>query len=468
MTKPADELDLDDDDELSILGGTLHKPVIMLAFRSQSMPMTVTARRCHNVMLKLSQTTPADADGAWSHPVASIMRGYGSRTKASERVQRYIELMAKTVVIYRPLAGGDDLFGATSSAQDPSEEARTFTLLSEARLFRKGRDWWVRWWLPPTIAEQIQRPDRWAQIDMAAVARLSTYTALALYEIAARYKDSPGHLTSRHPPAFWLDVLREGGELKQREYRKFKSEQLVPAISEINAVTDIHVKLVEHRTHGVVDAIQFEVTRRAKDTQPITPIDVSIVEAGQALGIREVEVDELVAKFGETLVSSGLAALAHQVTNKQASIGNRYRYLQTTLRNAAQEPDAAASQAALFNEPTKKPATEDQDHRDRALVLEAWQKARRKELEAEFLAISTEDKTRWLQVAQSAMETSGRMLPAHRLRFSRGQWDSPLILPAVLDAYALGKYGPSAMQPSETDLMLFTADWHKAVEANRE
>ena len=145
----------------------------------------------------------ANHDGGYASPVSTILQGFGSSTKASERVQRYIEQMVQTTVIWRPLAPGDagsltlDGFEAPASTDTPrrGDEARTFPLLAEARLYKRAGEWWVTWYYPPSIAEQIIDPDRWAQIELNSIARLGTYTAVALYEICARYKDSPGGLT---------------------------------------------------------------------------------------------------------------------------------------------------------------------------------------------------------------------------------------------------------------------------------
>ncbi len=99
--------------------------------------------------------------------------------------------------------------------------------------------------------------------------QLSTYTAVALYEICARYKDSPGGLTSRHEPEFWTRVLREGGGIKPREFRKFKNELLMPAVAEINEETEIEVELIEHREQSTLQAVQFKVARKAKEKAKI-------------------------------------------------------------------------------------------------------------------------------------------------------------------------------------------------------
>ena len=232
--------------------GTLSKSVFALAIEPLTMALTVTGRKAYDVMLWIAQRGPAAADGGYTSPVSAVLRGYGSTTKASERVQRYIEQMVQTTVVWRPLAASEQgnmlLEGFEAAAPEKiSDEARTFPLLAEARLYIRGGEAWVTWYYPPSIKEQLISPERWAQIELNSIARLSTYTAVALYEICARYKDSPGGLTSRHEPEFWTRVLREGGGIKPREFRKFKNELLMPAVAEINEETEIEVELIERK-----------------------------------------------------------------------------------------------------------------------------------------------------------------------------------------------------------------------------
>jgi len=320
--------------------GTLSKSVFALAIEPLTMALTVTGRKAYDVMLWIAQRGPAAADGGYTSPVSAILRGYGSTTKASERVQRYIEQMVQTTVVWRPLAASEQgnmlLEGFEAAAPEKiSDEARTFPLLAEARLYIRGGEAWVTWYYPPSIKEQLISPERWAQIELNSIARLSTYTAVALYEICARYKDSPGGLTSRHEPEFWTRVLREGGGIKPREFRKFKNELLMPAVAEINEETEIEVELIEHREQSTLQAVQFKVARKAKEKAKIPDAaDVTLVMRAAKLGVRESDLDALVAKYGALKVTEGLDAMEAYISDPSASkIMNRGGYLKAVLAN---------------------------------------------------------------------------------------------------------------------------------------
>ena len=184
--------------------GTLHKAVQALAIEPLSMALSVTGRKAYDVMIWLAQRGTPGPDGGYASPVSAILQGFGSSTKASERVQRYIEQMVQTTVIWRPLAPGDATTLTLDGIEPPpagtdgprrGDEARTFPLLAEARLYKRAGEWWVTWYYPPSIREELVSPTRWAQIDFDVLRQLNTYCAVTLYEICARYRDSPAGVT---------------------------------------------------------------------------------------------------------------------------------------------------------------------------------------------------------------------------------------------------------------------------------
>lgn len=421
------------------------------------MALTVTGRKAYDVMLWLAQRSAPNADGGYTSPVSTILRSYGSTTKASERVQRYIEQMVQTTVVWRPLAvseQGTMLLDGFENGVAPAitDEARTFALLAEARLFMRGGEAWVTWYYPPSIKEQLINPERWAQIELNSIARLSTYTAVALYEICARYKDSPGGLTSRHDPDFWTRVLREGGGLKPREFRKFKNELLVPAIGEINDKTEIVVELVEHREQTQLVSVQFKVARRPREKPRIPePADVTQALRAGKLSLREEDLDTLVLRYGDLRVNEALDTLESYVENPSAArINNRLAYLKAILANKEPQPSAPAAtvpeKAVVLPDPRK-----DQEE----LVL-AWKASRVRQIRAEFAELSQDEKVHWIDEAAPVILGSVAT-PGIRRRLADKDWESPLISRVVLDVYGKGRYGSQWLEPSEMDLMMFSA-----------
>lgn len=430
------------------------------------MALTVTGRKAYDVMLWIAQRSSVSGDGGYSSPVSAILRGYGSTTKASERVQRYIEQMVQTTVVWRPLAASEQttmlLEGFENTGPEAvTDEARTFPLLAEARLYLRGGEAWVTWYYPPSIKEQLISPERWAQIELNSIARLSTYTGVALYEVCARYKDSPGGLTSRHEPEFWTRVLREGGGIKPREFRKFKNELLMPAVAEINEETEITIELIEHREQSVLRSVQFKVARKAKErTRVPEPADVTLVMRAAKLAIREADFDALVLKYGPSKVTEGLDAMdAHVEGHSAGKILNRGAYLKTVLANRFPDggpaPASPVSPAAVAQE--RPPATRAADPRIEAQQLvEAWKAHKLKQVRAEFAALPEAEQVRWIDESAPRLLASTIATPGLRRRLAEHDWESPLISRVVLDVYATGRYGSDWKEPSDMDIVMFS------------
>jgi len=439
--------------------GTLSKSVFALAIEPLTMSLTVTGRKAYDVMLWIAQRSSAAGDGGYTSPVSAILRGYGSTTKASERVQRYIEQMVQTTVVWRPLAASEQPTllpeGLERGAGDKvTDEARTFPLLAEARLFIRGGEAWVTWYYPPSIREQLISPERWAQIELNSIARLSTYTAVALYEICARYKDGPGGLTSRHEPEFWTRVLREGGNVKPREFRKFKSELLMPAMAEINEETEIEIELIEHRVQSTLQAVQFKVARKAKAKVRIPDVaDVTLVMRAAKLGVREVDLDVLTARYGALKVTEGLTAMDAYVNDPGTpKIMNRGGYLKAVLANRF--PDGGMPGPLSAQEERLPPKLD--PRREQQELVEAWKASRHKQIRAEFSALPEVEKAKWIDQAAPTILQWSVTTPAMRKRLANRDWESPLISRVVLDVYASARHGAEWNEPSEMDLVMFT------------
>ncbi len=471
---------------------TLTKSVHALAIEPLNQALSVTGRKAYNVMLHIAQHTTPDPQGWHLSPVSAILRGFDTSTKSSMRLQRYIEQMVQTAVVYRPLAATEqgDVFGISAASQlslecedqdqqeqeqeqkqdheaEPvfarrsrrpiassqmTDEARTFTLLAEARIWRQGGEAWVAWYYPPSIREQLISPDRWAQIDLNTIAQLTTYAGLALYEMCARFKGSPAGLTSRQSPDFWMRVLREGGGVKPREWRKIKNELVMPAIAEINEVSEIKVEMIEHRLGNAVESVQFAVKQKSKESRrPNGPIDISSVVTAAKHGIKEAEYDTLVAKYGEFKVSECLAAMQAHLTNPASQkIMNKLAYLKAVLVNKYPDNQAEllspAEQAiGAAEDRTTKSSTRDE-------LTKQWLTSRFKQLNRDFGALSEGERARWIDETATRFTT-----PAVRKRLDNRDWVSPLVNQLVLDVYASGVYGPDWKTPGEIDLAVFSA-----------
>lgn len=207
--------------QMDVVQGMLHKSVIALAIVPTNRSLTVTGRKAYSVMLHLAQMQAAagteSADGGFAAPLNSILRGFGATNSISSDAKKYIDQMVSTKVEWRPLSKSEQqlplTFGIDGKEEGGSpaqitDELRIFNLLAEVRVYKRAGENWVTWYYPPSIREELVSPSRWAQVDFAVLRQLTTYCAVALYEICARYRDSPAGVTSRQHWSWWAESLR--------------------------------------------------------------------------------------------------------------------------------------------------------------------------------------------------------------------------------------------------------------------
>lgn len=438
--------------------GTLNKSVLLLAMEPRSMALTPTSRKIYSVLIKIAQLQRQGADGSFRARLADVIHDAVSSTKVAERIQGYIDQMTQTTFLMHLVTNADagtlSLEGFEMPEGPPSdlqegEERRTFALLAEVRWsFERGQHW-LQWWFPPSILEQLLSPERWAQIDFSNYMRLSSYAALSLYEILARFKDSPGGLTARRPPQWWQAVLREGGpSSKPREWRKFKNETLKPALEEIVSKTEIHAELVEIRQRGIVVEVQFRVARQQVPIAPARPgetVDVSMPLYAAKLGVSEEDLQALVDQFGAMQTAEGLKALEAALAKPGKTVTKPAAYLRRILENrSAQAPEPGEVEVLS---PTEKAVPQSLHEREERL-RKAYRTARLSELEGEFDRLSVEEQTSFLEKAREKVPNT----PGTLKRLALREWRSPLIREVVLGEYAAVYHGPGWNSPTAAQL----------------
>jgi hypothetical protein len=485
---------------------TLNKPVVALAIVPLNRSLTVTARKAYNVMLHIAQREGDTGDAGFSAPLNAILRGFGSGNNIATDAKRYIDQMMSTKIEWRPLSEGEQWLlpldeptaeAAASSARGipaaprldgPTEELRSFHMLSEVRLYKRAGENWVTWFYPPTIKEQMLGPHRWARLELEVIARLSTYTAVALYEICARYRDNPGGVTSRHPWDWWVQVLRGSEGSKQREWRKFKNEFVNPAIREINAASDIEVELAEYKQGRAIADVQFAVRKKPAQAMPNKPEppDVTSLLRAARLGVREPDAEALAERFGDESMTTALDAMERFIeANAGKPIVNKAAYLKAILVSQDKErrPDerAAASSAAptdfsatsgvergtaerqaggpqplrqvldqLGTAAPRPPGTRT-DAADAAegagasprLTTEADDQQARvlQQVRRRFEVLPPAEQAAWVARLAAHAAGSGSATPNVMRRLQAGQWQSPLVTAMLMRYYAEQTFG---------------------------
>lgn len=444
--------------QLDVVQGMLHKSVIALAIVPTNRSLTVTGRKAYSVMLHLAQRHAAagteGADGGFAAPLNSILRGFGATNSISSDAKKYIDQMVSTKVEWRPLSKSEQQFalafgsehkGQGAAAAPISDELRIFNLLAEVRIYKRAGENWVTWYYPPSIREELVSPSRWAQVDFAVLRRLGTYCAVALYEICARYRDSPAGLTSRQHWSWWAEALRSSPSSKVRAWRKFKNEFVAPAIREINELGDIEIELIELRRGREVEFVQFGVRKSARRPERLAPVppDVTNILRGGKHGIRDTVVEELERGYGAQAVSDGLDRYERFMSGAgRPRIGNAGAYLRTIIANRARD-EAAAGQGAAPRSSTHdvvgpRPAALAPQRRE----LEDAERHRRFDLiRQQFAQLDPDEQQEW--VARVRDEAATAPVPSAGImkRLLRGEWQSPLVQAMVIQHYARSELG---------------------------
>ena len=363
--------------------------------------------------------------------------------------------MVSTRVEWRPLSKSEQqlplTFGTDGketgvSPTQIADELRIFNLLAEVRIYKRAGENWVTWYFPPSIREELVSPSRWAQVDFAVLRQLTTYCAVALYEMCARYRDSPAGVTSRHHWSWWAEALRSSPTSKVRAWRKFKNEFVTPAIKEINELGDIEIELIEFRRGREVEFLQFGVKKSARRPERIAPVppDVTNILRGGKLGIRDTTIEELERAYGDAAVTEGLDRYERFLSGADnPRIGNAGAYLRTIIANKARE-DAPAGQGAAPEKPAHlvvegkaapvapvsgREVEDAERHRRFSLVRE------------QFAKLGSEEQLEWVSRVREEADASTVPSSSIMKRLARGEWQSPLVQVMVIQHYARSELG---------------------------
>ena len=445
--------------QMDVVQGMLHKSVIALAIVPTNRALTVTGRKAYSVMLHLAQMQAAagreGVDGGFAAPLNSILRGFGATNSISSDAKKYIDQMVSTKVEWRPLSKSEQqlplTFGIDGKEEGASpaqitDELRIFNLLAEVRIYKRAGENWVTWYYPPSIRKELVSPSRWAQVDFAVLRQLTTYCAVALYEMCARYRDSPAGVTSRQHWSWWAEALRSSPTSKVRAWRKFKNEFVTPAIKEINDLGDIEIDLIEFRRGREVEFVQFGVNKSARRPERIAPVppDVTNILRGGKLGVRDTVIEELERAYGVVAVTEGLDRYERFLSGSdRPRIGNAGAYLRTIIANKARE-DAPAGQGTDLVKTAhvvvggKTAPVAPASPRD----LEDTERHRRFSLVREqFAKLDPEEQLEWVRRVRDEADASLAPSPSIMKRLARGEWQSPLVQVMVIQHYARSELG---------------------------
>lgn len=310
-----------------------HELIVMMPAAGSGKSLSLIGRRLYRVLLAVSQVELKGvmplADHTFDAPLHQLLSYSASGGEERSVAKKYFKEMQEFAVDWESTAPGDGV------------KWMGLNMLSQAKVMMRNGQTWVSWAFPPEIMSMVVDPDRYAVWNLRVTSQLSTYCALALYEICARYRDNPSGVTSRKPCDWWIDALSGSAPApgkKRREWRKFKLEKIARAVEEISADTDLEIELIEHRNGGrAVEEIQFTVRKKQK-VQALTTtvtVDANLVLQAERLGVGEKAAEQLIRQYGEGLFKDKLEMLAARVQNRALTpVNNAFAWLSGVLKNA--------------------------------------------------------------------------------------------------------------------------------------
>lgn len=418
---------------------TLNKPNAALVMVPRVGRLTPVSRKLYNVLLQRTQQQIAelrtvgevlDARHFFSAPLNEMMSVVSvGESDSKTAAKQYLREMRRTEVDWE--------------APDASTGViwRSMGLLSEVDMEIRAGIVWVLWALPPTLLIAVADPERYTPLDLEQMAKLQNYTAIALYEIASRYKNNPTGVTSRNSPEWWVDALTSAppsidvvtGKPNRREWRKLKNASIVKAIEEINVKTDLTIELIEIKEGRAVKDIQFSIQKKRQEsvTSKIT-MSPELAEMAARVDLDLAEIVKLLAAGrSEGEIKVGLIRVEGREKQKDLEpILNKPAYLRKIIEEGgkyiAQEVTAKPPAPAAAHEP---PIT----RKDQ----------RRSEIKIELLTLDKNEQLRYVDIALESLKKSGLDSPTIIRKYKAGDWNTGVLLQKTIEVYALDRYGPA-------------------------
>ncbi|MGE5450727.1 MAG: replication initiation protein [Acidobacteriota bacterium] len=321
--------------------------------------LTLLTRKVLNVMMYHAQelktpglNAPLDTPAAKKYfwiPLSDLARDAAYDSKDVEFFKKQLEELQNIKLLME------------TDRQWTSERlVSSVTLANPAGLKKHAGQVWFGYAFPPEVHELVMAPGTYTKLSIFYQGILRSGSALALYEVCRRYATNPTRLTSQESYEHWYGVLT-GNPLAPGEelppYKYFKRDVINKAMSEINALTDIQVELIEHKNGRRVEQIQFRVgqTRQPQLEFPAPPIvDVALMERVMKLGLNQQDAADALATHGETKLRAALGVVeARQAQKNAPTLDSPAAYFRWALKDGGEAIKALETKAPAKAKPKR-------------------------------------------------------------------------------------------------------------------
>ena len=430
----------------------IEKPVSTLALVPKTAAITRVGRQAYTIMLLLAKEQGGGRGDTemFTAPLNTVIRGFNGNLGASSELKRHLRSMVTHVVEWQ--------------SPSPSEtmEWGACALLSEVKLTTKNGENWISWAYPPSLRYEMLNPQRFAQIRRSTIAQFRSHAALALYEICARYKDNPSHLTSKQHWQWWLPVLTGKpvpDEIKT-EFRFFNRDTIKPAVEEVNEVSELVVIAKEHKIGRSVEFLQFEVRKKNEATIENAPDAVNLAEVvrAQQLGIDSEIAEDLFIRHGALAFANAIKRLDARLSMPGPPILSRHAYLKSLLSGKAiDKPQDLPSQVEEIirrSDGRQQPAIAPQVNAVE-LRQERLRESESKRVQIIRTEIAALDETSLSQLLLGLkLHLSKRNMPTSVMqRLENGNWQSALVMGELMRYYWKQSRGTEWMATEDEALL---------------
>jgi hypothetical protein len=213
-------------------------------------------------------------------------------------------------------------------------------LLSQAGTFKRNKEMFARWSMPPEITSRLINHGHYTLIDLKQIVKLRSYAAIALYEIFARYKTIPGGCTSSHSPQWWTSASSHKPTTRTRDWRKVKYETIQPALDEISELTDIIVERPEEKRDGPrnsVTQVYFKIQKKTTEATQEGALPIELIEKASRLSVSIPAVKEVVVGFhhGDRIAHAALDKLENTLSRSESAVENPTPWFRTVAKDLA-------------------------------------------------------------------------------------------------------------------------------------
>ena len=409
--------------------------------------ISLLGRKLFNVLLHRAQEEgDRDEYHARLHEVVNAAEYNSKDTAPLKKTLR--ELLSTTVEWQSPSTGEIETWDACN-------------LLSGAGITKDKKTGAVtiRWRYDSRVRFQLMSPDRYARLSLEAITQLNSHSAMALYEICARYVDNPGHKTARQHWRWWKPVLTGYiGDESKADYRYFKRDVLSKAVAEINERTNLQVSgpiEYKERDNKTIAEIQFEVRLKGRQTErevktPLTELavtDLPVIGRAINAGVKQSDAEGLIRKHGPTPVKAAVDDLELRLQMPVEKVGqvlNPGSWLRANVERRSRDAAARSSGGS-------KTFTPEEMKKHRASWTDEWLRRRKDGFRKDFQELP---KPRQQEILDTFKQELGKSaMPQILRRFEVSGWDHRMVRETFVKFLGVEFLGQNWDKPTAEDIL---------------